>query len=104
PCAEFQGAAHGVSFPPFPLEIRAREITLPNNIQAQGLKILAVLAKDAVTIRNFEISSPVPLRLRGTARLDRKNFFNTAYEVKGGLFPKGANLPFQRSGRLGEFF
>jgi len=63
-----------------------------------------VLAKDAVAIRNFEISSPVPLRLRGAAQLDRKNFFNTAYEVKGGLFPKGANLPFQRSGRLRELF
>ena len=86
------------------LELNAKEITLPNGIRAQGLELLAVLAREAVTIRNFEVSGPIPLRLRGAARLDRKNLLNTAYKVKGSLFPKGAALPFQRSGRLGEFF
>jgi len=86
------------------LELSAEEITLPNGIRAQGLELLAVLARESVTIRNFEVSGPIPLRLRGAARLDRKNLLNTAYKVKGSLFPKGAALPFQRSGRLGEFF
>jgi len=86
------------------LELDAGEITLPDGTLVRDLKILAVLAKDAITIRNFELSSPVPLRVRGAARLDRGNFLNTGYEVRGDLFPAGANLSFQRSGRIGELF
>lgn len=83
-------------------EISAPSLTLPDGRLAAGLAASSSLDGDRLTLREFRMQQPVPLRGRGSAVLVWSNILTSTFEFTGVAFPGLLDKTVERKGMLYE--
>ena len=83
-------------------ELAAQTLTLPDGRTAGGLNAAASLEGATLTLRDFRMEQPVPLRGRGSAALVWDSLLTSSFEFTGLAFPGFLDQEVRRQGRLYE--
>jgi hypothetical protein len=83
-------------------ELSAQAITLPDGRTANGLNAAVNLEGNTLTLREFRMEQPVPLRGRGTATLAWGSLLTSGFEFTGVAYPGTLDQEIRRQGRLYE--